>query len=99
MSSTEIFAVTREFGLSHGDFFRIVPRVWPGYERLAESSVKVSLGDLAAVEITPSEQKYRRLASLNIPYMDITFKFFHVSERQRAEFFEDFERVFQKGGG
>ena len=91
--------MTREFGLSHDDFFRIFPRVWPDHETVGERQVCLKLGPNAVLNIRLSDQKYRRLATLKIPYMDIEFEFFAVEEPQRIEFFEKFERAFQKGGG
>lgn len=91
--------VTREFGLSHGDFFRIFPRVWPAYQTVGEHHVRLEFSPASCLDIRLSAQQYRRLATLKIPYMDIEFIFSGVDESQRTEFFEKFERAFQKGGG
>ncbi|MGR8947370.1 MAG: hypothetical protein ACU84Q_04930 [Gammaproteobacteria bacterium] len=99
MTGKETFTISREFGLSHGDFYRIFPRVWPQYEKRDALSVTLDLEPDGEVSIELSEQKYRRLATLKIPYMDIVFVFKGVDESQRVEFFEKFERSFQKGGG
>ena len=98
-TDSDKITVTREFGLSHDDFFRIFPRVWPEHETLGERRVRLSLGPNTVLEVQLSEQKYRRLATLKIPYMDIEFEFTGSNEAQRIEFFEKFERKFQKGGG
>ena len=98
-TDSDKITVTREFGLSHDDFFRIFPRVWPEYETVGERRVRLNLGPNTALEVQLSEQKYRRLATLKIPYMDIEFEFTGANEVQRIEFFEKFERKFQKGGG
>ena len=66
---------------------------------MGDRRVRLNLGPDTALEIQLSEQKYRRLATLKIPYMDIEFEFTGANETQRIEFFEKFERKFQKGGG
>ncbi|MEM7466145.1 MAG: hypothetical protein AAF387_04605 [Pseudomonadota bacterium] len=89
----------REYGLSHYDFFRILPRVWPQHESLGELQVKIPLSDDGTVTISLSAEKYRRLATLKIPYVDIEYCFEQVPSSQRIEFFEKFDTSFQKGGG
>lgn len=91
--------ITRDFGLMLSDFTRIFPRVWPDARRIDDATVSVDLEPTGRVTVTLSEQKFRRLATLRIPYLDIIFDFEATTEEQRAEFFEDFERSFQKGGG
>ena len=95
----QTFTEVREFGLSHGDFFRIFPRVWPEVETIDPRHVRLVLGESAIIDIRLSEQHYRRLATLKIPYLHIEFRFFAMTEVQRTEFFGKFERAFQKGGG
>jgi hypothetical protein len=99
MSTDDIVVVERNFGLTLGDFSRIFPRIWPEFKQLSEFSAQVVFTPTGSLEVTLSAQQYRRLASLRIPYLDISFRFFNTSEEQRAEFFEEFERSFQKGGG
>ena len=99
MSEQDTVIESREFGLSHGDFERIFPRVWPEYEKIDERSVRLKFAAGGCVIISLSEQKIRRLATLRIPYMDIGFRFEATDEDQRIEFYKKFERAFQKGGG
>ncbi len=99
MSDQESVFESREFGLSHYDFQRIFPRVWPEHEKINENSVRLSFDAGGQLTITLSEQKVRRLATLRIPYMDIGFQFEGLDENQRLEFYKKFERAFQKGGG
>lgn len=91
--------IKRDFGLMLSDFTRIFPRVWPDAQRIDDATVSVNLEPTGQVTVALSEQKYRKLAMLRIPYLDITFDFEATTEEQRAEFFGDFERSFQKGGG
>ena len=98
-NSGDPIAVQREFGLSHSDFYRIFPRVEPAAEQLRERVFRVSRDDGRVLDIEISEEKIRRLGILKIPYIDISFRFTGWSDAQRVEFFEKFDRSFQKGGG
>jgi len=91
--------IEREFGLSHSDFFRIFPRIEPDWRETGPLSVEVRRADGRRLEIELSTEHVRKLGMLRIPYIDITFRFSGWSEDQRAEFFDHFDRSFQKGGG
>lgn len=93
------FEIEREFGLSHRDFFRIFPRIEPGWVRLGPLRVAVSRDDGRRLEIEISPEHVRNLATLRIPYVLLQFRFAGWSEEQRSEFFKNFDRSFQKGGG
>ena len=93
------FEYKREYGLSHKDFFRIFPRIEPTWQQLDAHRVEVNCEDGRALQIEISPEQVRKIASLRIPYIDITFRFARWSKEQRAEFFEVFDRAFQKGGG
>lgn len=100
----EVSAVTaehfsKEMGVSHADFFRLLPRAMGDtqYEvngtfinaRLAEGSLAITLG----------EPQVRRIALLAIPYAEVTFSFADVSETVRTQFMHHFDLHFQRGGG
>jgi hypothetical protein len=93
------FEIKREFGLSHRDFYRIFPRVEPTARKISDLIFELVREDGSQLRIELSAEQIRRLATLRIPYIDITFRFTGWSETQRAEFFEKFDRSFQKGGG
>jgi hypothetical protein len=97
--SNDPFVIEREFGLSHSDFHRIFPRIEPTTKRISDSRFEIATGDGRELRINLSDEKIRKLGMLKIPYMLITFQFTGWNETQRAEFFKNFERSFQKGGG
>jgi hypothetical protein len=97
--SAQLFELVRDFGLSPSDFFRIFPRIEAAAQRVDDRTVKILRADGRTLEIKLSDERTRRLATLRIPYVDITFRFSGWSEAQRAEFFKNFDRSFQKGGG
>jgi hypothetical protein len=93
------FEFTREYGLSHRDFFRIFPRIEPAWRQLGARRVAVTRSNGRSLEIEIGPEQVRKIASLRIPYIDITFRFAGWTQEQRAEFLEYFDRAFQKGGG
>ncbi len=94
-----VVEIEREYGLSHGDFRRIFPRVEPDSEQISECRFELEHTDGRNLHIELSPEHVRRLASLRISYIEIIFRFTGWSAGQRAEFFEKFDRSFQKGGG
>ena len=87
-------------GMSHDDFFRVFPTVVaPASWRREGLSVVVEWPDDARVTATVSLQKQRRIASLNLPYVDVVLCFVGVESNVRARFLERFDRAFHKGGG
>jgi len=87
-------------GMSHDDFFRVFPAVVaPAPWRREGLSIHVEWSHGARVVATVSAQKLRRIASLSLPYVDITFAFRGMGERERQDFLQRFDRAFQKGGG
>lgn len=97
--SASDFEIEREYGLSHRDFQRIFPRVEPSSRKLSDRSFELARDDGRTLQINLSVEHERRLASLKIPFIDITFRFEGWTVGQRTEFFEKFDRSFQKGGG
>jgi len=52
-----------------------------------------------AVTIALGPQKYRSIASLRLPYVEVQFTFSGLSTAQRQAFMERFEIHFHRGGG
>lgn len=94
-----VVEIEREYGLSHGDFGRIFPRVEPNSQQISERRFELEHAGGRTLQIDLSAEHVRRLASLKISFIEIRFRFAGWSPGQRAEFFEKFDRSFQKGGG
>jgi hypothetical protein len=94
-----LFQIEREFGLSHADFYRIFPRVEPDSRKVSDRCFELEREDGRRLHIELSDEHVRRLATLKIPFIEITFRFAGWTVEQRTEFFEKFDRSFQKGGG
>lgn len=90
---------SREMGLTHAEFFRSLPSAIAHREYTVEGrKVEVDFGE-RRVAIELGEQKNRAIASLNLPYVEVTFSFFDFSDAQRDEFMGRFDLYFRRGGG
>jgi hypothetical protein len=45
------------------------------------------------------DEKFRKLGSLAIPCMTVTFKFFNYTQSARDDFLQRFDLYYHKGGG
>ena len=87
-------------GMTHADFRRIFPRLIEDAEAVeGDLSQRVQWPDGKVLEVEVSEEKVRKIATLRMPYLDLSFTFQGFSNEQRDAFLERFERAFQKGGG
>lgn len=99
LGSGLIIEIEREYGISHGDFGRIFPRIEPKTRQTAERRFQLLHADGRSLQIDLAIEQARSIASLKIPFTQITFRFVGWSVVQRTEFFRKFDRSFQKGGG
>ena len=93
------WVLTREMGYTHDEFianFAAVANALP-YEMHAQCiELKEASGRLV---IELGDEQYRKLASLTIPFMKVTFKFFNYSQSARDKFLKRFDLHYHKGGG
>lgn len=89
----------RELGLTHAEFFRsLPPAISPRRFTAEEDTVRIDdEGRTVTIELGP--QRYRSIASLRLPFLEVTFTFTGYSASEREAFMERFERYFQRGGG
>jgi hypothetical protein len=87
-------------GISHGDFFRIIPKLFPNADlTVFDEGAKIEWCDGRVVMIILSEEKVRNLGLLKFPMTDVHFSFYECSQKFLDEFMVVFDRGFQKGGG
>jgi hypothetical protein len=87
-------------GISHGDFFRIIPRLFPeATQRVLDDGAELEWTDGRKVRIVLSDEEVRNLGLLRFPMTDVQFSFRGCSEEFIDEFMVVFDRSFQKGGG
>ena len=98
MSHPEI-AYSREMGLTHDDFWRLLPRAMGEHDYQANGdtvSASVSGGTL---KITLGPVQERRIALLRLPFAEVSFVFNDVSVEDQIAFKAHFDLHFQRGGG
>ena len=92
--------VRKEMGLTYSDFFRSLSQLPGGWVhetysdgatlKYADGTIKISLGP----------QSERRLSALvKIPFMEVIFKYFDLSEAEICRFQSRFDLTFHRGGG
>ena len=89
----------REMTISHNDFFRILPYALKSYRYEQEGNVITVTLDDGEISIKLSDERLRQIASLSLPVVDVTFTLKNVVEITKNEFFRQFDRAFQRGGG
>ena len=90
---------SRELGLTHAEFLRFLP---PAIAHRPFSvtgrTVQIEDGERhVVIELGP--QQCRRIASLQLPYVEARFTFVGFELAEREAFMARFERYFQRGGG
>ena len=99
MSDTPVIEYSREMGLTHDDFWRLLPRAMGehSYDRQGdEVHASVHNGSLR-IHLGPTQQ--RNIALLSIPYSVVAFRFEGVTTEQQQAFKTHFDLHFQRGGG
>ncbi|MBX2880477.1 MAG: hypothetical protein KTR32_11120 [Granulosicoccus sp.] len=94
-----VITYSREMGLTHSDFWRLLPRAMGDheYKRIGdEVHAQVNDGTLR-IELGPTQE--RVIALLRIPYSKVTFTFTGVKAAHQVAFKTHFDLHFQRGGG
>ena len=95
----QTFSFTRELGLTHTEFFRsLPPAISPRTFTVDDDVVRIDdKGRTVTIRLGP--QQHRSIASLQLPFLQVTFTFSGYATSEREAFMERFERYFQRGGG
>ena len=91
--------VSLEMGLTHRDFFRLLPRATRHAPVVREGNRLTVSAAVGQVTITLGPETARRLASLKAPVTEVTLEFIGFSPPARAAFLKRFDLAFRKGGG
>jgi len=95
----EVHRFAREMGLTHAEFFRTLPQAINHHpHRRNNRSIEIDYGE-RAVRIELGPEKTRRIASLKLPCVDVTFTFSGFTDAERNAFMERFDLYFRRGGG
>lgn len=89
----------RHMGLSHAEFFRILPPVVEGLpHHIENNAVRIENG-ARRVTLTLGPETERRLGAMSLPGFDLRFEFCGHPQSDVDEFMARFDRVFHRGGG
>ena len=102
-----IETIKRGMTITHRDFFRILPKALKSYPyQQHENVITVSLNEgqndnkeESEIAIILAKERLRQIASLSLPLTNVTFKVKNVAEKTKNEFFKQFDRTYQRGGG
>lgn len=91
---------TRQMGIAHMDFFRLLPRAMGNNSYVLDGhSVRATLAT-GTVTITLGEEQERRLSeNVVLPFTNVTFDYYGVPEEVRSEFERYFHIRFMRGLG
>lgn len=90
---------TANMGLTHADFFRLLPSAMGDHPYRIEGNTVIGTIHDGTVEIQLGAQQERRIALMVIPFADVSFRFRGVTEQQQQAFKSYFDLRFQRGGG
>jgi len=88
-----------DMGLTHADFFRLVPSAMGEHPHRVEGMKVYGEIGSGSVEITLGAQRERQIALMRIPHALVSFHFRGVTKSEQEEFKAYFDLRFQRGGG
>lgn len=90
-----------EYGLSHADLARILPRLWPDASLRGDAANgwHFDLADGRGFSVLPGPELERRIGPIRMPYLHLRVAFRGFSAAEVDAFWTRFHRAFQKGGG
>ncbi len=91
---------SREMGYTRREFLANLETAMKGteYHVREDGNVRIPL-DAGYVDIRLGPDGNRVIASLALPRLEVDFRFTGVDAATRRDFYEAFQRSFQKGGG
>jgi len=97
--SDSVIEYSREMGLTHDDFWRLLPRAMGAhrYERRGDHVHAIVEQGTLQIHLGPTQT--RRIALLRLPYSVVSFRFEGVQQEQQMAFKAHFDLHFQRGGG
>jgi len=90
---------TKEFGLTHAEFFRSLPSAIENHPYRVEGQRVIMEYGERSVEIKLGVQQIRKIALLEIPYTNLSFTFKGFEQQDMDAFMLRFNLYFRRGGG
>lgn len=86
-------------GYTPKEFMRTLPKGLHSYDFiLLDNGADIQL-ESCTVSIRIGEQKMRKIALIQIPYIPVRFDYGGISEQARQQLMKQFDLYFKKGGG
>ncbi len=86
-------------GFKESEFLRIFPVAVNGASHQIQGNRIVVQVDSGELVVEVGEQQYRKIASISLPYLKVSFSFEGVSQSRVDEFLKYFDLRYQRGGG
>jgi len=94
-----IIEYCREMGLTHDDFWRLLPRAMGDHRYVRQGDYVQATVHQGTVHIHLGPTQTRKIALLRLPYSVVAFRFEGVEQEQQVAFKTHFDLHFQRGGG
>jgi len=91
--------IHKDMGVSHGDFWRIIPAALSGFAWRRDNNVITAEDGGRRLVIRLATEGVHRIAALSIPMTRVTLEFSGFTTEERESFLARFYRRFQRGGG
>lgn len=99
MSATDTVRFTREMGISHREFLRLLPQAVAPYP-YSINGATIEIGDTGgSVTLRLAPEGQRHLGLLRLPVTEVEFEFRAVDEAAITAFMQRFELAYRRGGG
>jgi hypothetical protein len=96
---SEDVTIKKEMGISHQDFFRILPRALGSSEFEQAGNTVVLKQDNRQLTIKLSKESQRRIAAMVVPVTNVTLTFSGYTTEDLKIALDRFDQYFRKGGG
>ena len=90
---------TKEMGVSHAEFFSVLPRLLGRDEYQVRGNTVVHEHDGKCIRFTLGPELQREIASIRLPVTRIEVSLDGFSEPEQREFMKRFDLRFRRGGG
>ncbi|MFK8081262.1 MAG: hypothetical protein AB8B97_13325 [Granulosicoccus sp.] len=97
--SDSIIEYSREMGLTHDDFWRLLPRAMGRHPFERDGDHVHAVVEKGTLKIHLGPTQIRKIALLRLPYSVVSFRFSGVEQEQQMAFKAHFDLHFQRGGG
>ncbi len=86
-------------GFTRAEFLRILPAALNDQDaQISDHEALVGI-DSGQLQIRISDQKYRKIASISLPYLEVDFSFTGLEQERIDQFMRFFDLRYQRGGG